>query len=507
MPLLKHFLIKHLIPPRRMGTRFTKVYTIGSSWIVLLLLIASIGMGQSSQDRPNIIFIMVDHMRPDYLIGNKTPHLTNLARNGVEFIHAYTASPLCQPSRTSIITGLYPSQTGIYGNQTGPITDDLRDHTFMNVLKENGYYTSFIGKHHYIDRYAMGINMVVSDKTEVEKYGFDHVVQVADIGEHMPNPDHSENMDDYIYYLREKGLEETYFDNIRDGIKQGIHPLKADDTEDGFIGNQAIDFIQNYEQSKPFYLGISFIGPHPPYVVPEEWIRTDRESTRPVLEGDDNANLQLKRARYTDMITLIDHYIGKIVDALKDKGVFENTTIVFTSDHGDNLGDYGIWDKRYFYENSVGVPLVLSGGQVPGRDVRIGTIRSKALVSTLDIYPTILSLAGVDIPDHIPGNDLMEVIHGDPYELRDAVYSQLGTLVMVRTARWKMVFDPEQGGAYFLFNLVNYPQEIHNLAGVAGYETVTATLTEILMSYYIGLYQSTQMKEQLRLQKVRVGQY
>src|SRR5690606_18620795 len=122
------------------------------------------------------------------------------------------------PSRTSIITGLYPSQTGIYGNQTGPVSDDLRDHTFMNVLKESGYYTSFVGKHHYIDRYAMGINMVVSDKTEVEKYGFDQVVQVADIGEHMPNQDHSENIDDYIYYLREKGLEETYFDNIRDGI-------------------------------------------------------------------------------------------------------------------------------------------------------------------------------------------------------------------------------------------------------------------------------------------------
>lgn len=474
-------------------------------FFTLLLIFTTPSNAQNKAKQPNIIFIMVDQMRPDYLIGSTNPHLTNLANSGVQFIHAYTASPLCQPSRTSIVTGLYPSQTKIYGNQTGPIDNDLRDQTFMKKLQENGYYTAFIGKHHYIDRYATGTNMVLEDEEEIQKYGFDRVIQVADIGEHIPSENKTENVDDYIYYLREKGLEKQYFDEIRNGIRDGIHPLKSEDTEDGFIGLKAVDFIENYDRSAPFYLGISFIGPHPPYVVPEEFARTASEQTRSPINAPSNPGLQKKRARYTDMITHIDHYIGKIVESLKQKGIYENTTLVFTADHGDNLGDHKIWDKRYFYESSAGVPMILSGSQIPGRDIRIGTIRSKALVSTLDIYPTILSLADIDVPDPLPGKNLLDIIKGHPGNLRDAVYSQLGTLVMVRTARWKMVFDPEQGGTYYLFNLINDPQELNNLAGVAGYEMITAELTKKLLSFYIGLDQSTQMKEQLRLQKVRVG--
>jgi choline-sulfatase len=201
----------------------------------------------------------------------------------------------------------------------------------------------------------------------------------------------------------------------------------------------------------------------------------------------------------------IDSYIGKIVDALKEKGYFENTFIIFVSDHGDNLGDYGIWDKRYFYKQSVGVPMIISGKGVAGRDVRYGSIKSKALVSTLDIYPTILSVAGIDISDSgRPGINLMDIINDKPAAFRNAVFSELGTLSMIRTARWKMVFDPEQGGVSYLFNLVSDPKEMNNLAGVSGYEAISAELTTQLLSRYITMVQSTQSKEQIRLQSVRV---
>ncbi|MDA0196095.1 MAG: sulfatase-like hydrolase/transferase [Bacteroidetes bacterium] len=462
--------------------------------------------GQDATAKPNIIFIMVDQMRPDHLIGPTTPNLSTLSEEGVRFIHNYTASPLCQPSRISIITGLYPSQTKIYGNQTGPLSDELRDNTFMNELQKAGYYTGFIGKHHYIDRYATGTNMIQADADEIKKYGFDYVVQVADIGEHIPNSNHSENVDDYIYYLRKKGLEKTYFDKITSGIRSGIHPLKSEDTEDGFIGLTARDFIDNYNKDAPFYLSVSFIGPHPPYVVPEEFISTKPEDTVAPIGSINNDATRLKRARYKDMISQLDFYVGKIVKSLKERGFSDNTVIIFTADHGDNLGDYGIWDKRYFYEQSAGVPLFISGKGIPGKDIRIGDIQSKALVSSLDIYPTIMNLAGVDISDRkLPGKNLLNIIKGNNEDLRGAVFSQLGTLVMIRTARWKMVFDPEEGGTYYLFNLINDPKELNNLAGVAGYEAITADLTKKLLSFYIGLDQSTQMKEQLRLQKVRVG--
>lgn len=452
---------------------------------------------------PNIILIQVDQMRPDHL-NNKMPVLMNLANNGVVFTHAYTASPLCQPSRTSIITGLYASQTKIYGNQTGPVSDQLRDETFMNKLQGAGYYTALIGKHHFIDRYAMGIDVVKEDSAEIKRYGINYLVQCLDVGEHIPNLDKTENIDDYIYYLKKNGLLNKYFAEVNDGIHTGHHPLKPDDSEDGFIGNQACNFITNYNRNVPFYLNVSFIGPHPPYMVAGEFKAKPEDTEAPICASSNLATSK-KRAIYEDMCTHIDSYIGKIVDALKNKGLSDNTVILFVSDHGDNLGDYGIWDKRYFYEQSVGVPMIISGKGIPGRDVRFGSIISKALVSTLDIYPTILSIAGVDISGiNRPGRNLLEIISNKPYSFRDAVYSELGTCSMIRTAKWKMVFDPEQGGVCYLFNLISDTKETNNLAGVSGYETITAELTAKLLSRYISMTQSTQSKEQIRLQKVQI---
>lgn len=488
----------HLLPSGRIMRRLLPLFCLAGTFCP--------GFHARAQElsRPNIVLILVDQMRSDYL-GPHAPALMSLANGGILFTHAYTAAPLCQPSRTSIITGLYPSQTKICGNQTGPLRDELRDSTFMNKLQAAGYYTALIGKHHYIDRYATGTNMVTSDEEEVKRYGFDHVVQCADVGEHMPNKDHTENIDDYIIYLKGKGLYKRYVDNIGKSLKEGTHPLEPDDSEDGFIGLQACAFIENYDKDQPFYLNVSFIGPHPPYAVPGE-PATRPENTEDPVAAAPSALTSKRRAIYTDMIAHIDRYVGRLVKTLKDKGLYENTVFIFTADHGDMLGDHGIWDKRFFYEQSVSVPFFISGKGIPGRDVRIGVIRSQALISSLDIYPTVLGLAGIeDNKGDRQGRDLLDIIANQEDAFRDAVYSQLGTLVMIRTANWKMVFDPEQGGACYLFNLMNDPDETNNLAGVAGYEEITAGLTAKLLSFYIRMDQFTQMKEQLRLQKVRVG--
>lgn len=457
---------------------------------------------QPVSDRPNIILIQVDQMRPDHL--RKMPELMKIANEGVVFEHAYTPAPLCQPARTCIITGKYPSQTGIYGNQTGPISDELRDDTFMNHLQKAGYFTALIGKHHYIDRYRVGIDVVKQDKPEIKRYGFDHVIQCLDVGEHMPNPDDTENKDDYIYYLKDKGLLEKYNAEIHEGIRSGIHPLEPDDSEDGFIGLQAVNFINAYDKKQAFYLNVSFIGPHPPYMVPGE-IVTDPEQTAKPKAAKDDPRTRKRRAIYMDMCAHIDHYIGLIYESLKKNGYLENTLILFVSDHGDNLGDYGIWDKRYFYEQSVSVPMVISGKGIPGRNLRFGSIVSKALVSSLDIYPTVLSAAGLDISGMArSGKNLLDIATDKPDGFRRAVYSELGTCSMIRTPKWKMVFDPQQGGVCYLYNLFTDPEELHNLAGVSGYEQISADLTEQILSRYISTFQSTQSKEQIRLQKVRI---
>lgn len=457
---------------------------------------------RQNSGKPNIVLIQVDQMRPDHL--ERMPELMKLASDGVIFEHAYTAAPLCQPSRTSIITGMYPSQTKIYGNQTGPISDDLKNETFMNYLQKAGYYTALIGKHHYIDRYAMGMDVIKEDAEELKKYGVSYLVQCLDVGEHIPNSDNTENVDDYINYLKKKGLLDKYFKEVKEGIKSGHHPLDSDDSEDGFIGLQSVSFIDSYNKSMPFYLNVSFVGPHPPYMVSGEF-KTNPEETKPPVSALPNPNTGKRRAIYSDMCLHIDEYIGKIIEALQTKGYLDNTVILFVSDHGDNLGDYGIWDKRYFYEQSVGVPMVIYGKGISGRNVRFGSLRSKALVSTLDIYTTLLSVASVDISNlNKPGKNLIGIINNQSSAFRNAVFSELGTCAMIRTANWKMVFDPEQGGVCYLFNLINDAGEKNNLAGVSGYEQVTAELTELLLAKYITNFQSTQRKEQIRLQKVRV---
>lgn len=476
-----------------------KMFFVG---IIILGISISVN-AKNNPDRPNIILIQVDQMRPDHLY--KMPELMKLANDGVIFDHAYTASPLCQPSRTSIITGSYPSRTGIYGNQTGPISEEMRDNTFMNKLQDLGYYTALIGKHHYIDRYAVGINVVEEDEEEVKKYGFNYVVQCLDIMEHFPNKDKTENIDDYIYFLKEKGLYKKYVNEYPKVAGNGLHPLDSKDTEDGYIGTKATEFILDFKKNDPFYLNVSFIGPHPPYVVPEEFKKTNPENTAEPISANPSANTSKKRATYADMCGHIDFYIKKITDALRTKGYLENTMIIFTADHGDNLGDFGIWDKRHFYEQSVGVPLIIYGKGIPGRNIRFGSIKSKALVSTLDIYPTVLAAAGGDISNiNRSGKNLFEIINEQPGAFRNAVYSELGTCSMIRNAQWKMVFDPEQGGTCNLYNLISDPLEINNLAGVSGYENITAELTSQLLSRYISSFQSTQGKEQQRLQKVRV---
>lgn len=213
--------------------------------------------------KPNIILILTDHFRPD-AVGASTPHLQRLAEEGVQFSNAYCGSPLCQPARASIITGKFPSQHGICGNQSDPIPPDLRSGTFMNQLQAAGYRSALIGKHHYLDRYGIGMD-VSDDESEIMRYGFNSVVQVVDDDENQHNDDA------YTCHLQKSGLLKQFrevFDQLAWDCKP--HPFAEEDTPDGFIGTKGVEFIEGYNYEGPFYLNLSFIGPHPPYWHPGE---------------------------------------------------------------------------------------------------------------------------------------------------------------------------------------------------------------------------------------------
>jgi len=446
-------------------------------------------------NRPNIILILTDHFRRDALRPDITPTLCGLAGGGTNFVNAYSAAPLCQPARCSIITGMHPSATGICGNQSPPINHTLRDDTFMNHLQTAGYYTAMIGKHHYIDRYGIGMD-VTADTPEIQRYGFDHVFQVNDDGENLHNDDK------YTRWLADNGKLDQF--RATDAWSTSQHPFPADETADGFIGVNGIRFVKDYKEDKPFYLNLSFIGPHPPFWHPAGFDVDLDQATEPIGVKEPG-NVRERRTHYLAKCRLIDHYVAGLLQALEEREMRQNTVIIFTSDHGDCLGDFGIWDKRFFYEASVGVPLFMCGGQVESEARQNGSRISKALVSHLDLYPTVLGLAGLEAePDRRrPGRDLLSIARGTGGG-HEHVVSELATAMMIRTGNWKLVFDPQAGGVQQLFNLVRDPDELDNLAGSAGYEAITAQLVEKLLADKIRRSQFTHVKEEQRLQRVHI---
>jgi choline-sulfatase len=447
--------------------------------------------------QPNIVLILADQLRRDALEA-WMPNLVQLAgESGTRFANAYCASPLCQPGRVSLVTGMYPSQTGVCGNQSEPVPATLRDDTFMHHLQEAGYFTALIGKHHFIDRYGIAMDLA-GDDAEIGRYGFDRVFQVAVDGQATE--------DEYSHYLREKGLHEEYWEaEHRSARACGPHPLPVGESADGFIALNGIRFIEEHARGQPFYLNLSFVGPHPPYWHPGE-LYVDPDRVPGPIGVPDTLATRERRAHYMQKCRLIDDLVARFVGALAQHGLLDNTVVIFTSDHGDNLGDFGIWDKRFFYEASAGVPMLILGRGVPRQTRGNGPRVSKLLVSHLDLYPTVLALAGVDMPRdrRRPGIDLLSQLAGSPRDRHSAVFAELATSAMIRTANWKLVFDPEQGGVQHLYNMVVDPMEQHNLAGVAGYESVTLELVQQLLASRIMRTQYTHVKEEQRLQRVCV---
>jgi arylsulfatase A-like enzyme len=324
-------------------------------------------------------------------------------------------------------------------------------------------------------------------------------MQILDDGEN------THNKDDYTAYLEEKGLYEEFMRVFPERAWQcKPHPFGDDDTVDGFIGTNAVKFINEYSQDKPFYLNVGFVGPHPPFWHPGE-LRHKPEDMADPIGAKFSESDKIMKAHFMDRCSLIDKYIGKLVSALKDKGIYENTLIVFSSDHGENAADFGIWDKRYCYEQSWGVPLIMSGSTVTGEQRRCGNRVSKSLVSHLDLYPTFLYAAGIEPPLDRQrwGRNIFRMLDDEPGSGHSEIHAQLGTVHMMRSGTWKISYDPEAGGVQFLFNLRNDPKELCNLAGVAGYESITAELLQKILDHRIRLTQFTQVKEEQRVQDAR----
>lgn len=447
---------------------------------------------------PHLLLITTDHLRRDAIGCNgsrmaRTPNIDRLAARGVSFRYAYTPAPLCMPARVSWVTGLYPHQHGICGNERPPLRPDQRARCFPHRLREAGYRTALVGKHHFFDYYAWQGFDYRSLAPELGEHGFDDVVQVTDLFESEHNDD------DFTAWMAGRGRLDAYREAVRrPGPNRHELPLDVPETPDGFIADRALEVLESHPAGQPLFLWTSFVGPHPPYRAPAEHLAR--------FEG---SGLSGNVLAYHAMVAGIDDAVGRLTECLARREMLDRTLVIFTSDHGDMLGERGIWDKRWLYDPSVTVPLVVAGPGFGRQENRQTADKGgKELVSGLDVPMTLLEAAGTLMPESPipwPGVPLQRVVRHEPGALRAAVYSEMGTAVMIRTARWKLCFDPEQGGVTALFCLATDPGEVTNLADDPAHAGVRAQLTSALLSWRIRTTAYTELKEYHRLQEVVVG--
>ena len=432
--------------------------------------------------QPNILFVMTDQQRSDTIsaLGNReirTPVLDSLVQSGTAFTNCYTPSPVCVAARSATITGVPPHLNGCASNNESP----LGMQSIMQVLQEAGYRTHGIGKMHF-------------NPQADAMWGFDS----RDISEEGARLQGSRN--DFHDYLVESGFGHVLEpQGLRSEMYYIPQPsqLPAQHHHTTWVADRAIDFLRQRESerpdvsvsTRPFFLWTSFIKPHPPFESPVPWNKLYRaadmlpprrpEGFEQLLswwnhhqnrykyrdKGYDEMLVRTMKAMYYACISFIDFNLGRILEALGDE--IENTLILYTSDHGEMLGDYGSFGKRAMLNPAAKIPLIMQAPNTANPGLRVDTP-----VSLLDVFPTFAAAAGLDIARPSPdGANLLDVEAGDTQ--REFVNSQVGEgnigLYMIAGRDLKYIYSAADNKEW-LFDLRIDPQETKNWAGNSRYE-------------------------------------
>ena len=435
--------------------------------------------------RPNIVLITADQMRADSVgyINEEviTPVLNELAEGGTVFTNSFCTSPVCTPSRASIFTGRYPMNIGPWNNGTHINEDEI---TLTDHLKKENYFNIVSGKMH-IRPQLKNFNGEYEDIEKIDRvrerdktyFGFDitHITEDDKRGE-------------YLDYLESKNYK------IKDIESEfGINPIPEELHQTYWVAQKAIDEIDNYNFDNPLFMWVSFVDPHHPFDPIKKYADMyenkvfDDSKTKYKLDiknydfltkqsekghwiGNiyphsytDEEITQIKKYYYS-MITFIDSQIGRIIDKLKEKYEFENTIIIFTSDHGEYLGDYGMLRKGpIMYDSIIKTPLLFYGKNIV-KNV------SDEIVENVDIVPTILDLIGKEIPYGIQGHSIKNILTGEDKNKKYKkgaiiTYDAHDRGVFIKTYRTKKykltIFVDEEYGEFY--DLEKDPNEINNL--------------------------------------------
>lgn len=453
--------------------------------------------------KPNILFINVDQMRSDCLsiLGHpvvETPYIDQLARAGSLFTNAYAATPSCVPARAAIMTGMSQESHGRVGYEDQIPWD--YEHTLPGELAHVGYHTQCVGKMHvYPTRNLCGFhNVRLHD-------GYMHYNRYKENTTTIASSDYT---DDYLTWLREKTSSES--DLLDLGLDcnssvtarpwhlpEAYHPTN-------WVVSESIDFLRRRDPTKPFFLKMSFVRPHPPldppqtyfdqYIneeLPEPVIGNWVDKEDPYMMGLDpltekgivpNKRLNRARAAYYALISHIDAQIGRFLIALNEYGQLENTVILFASDHGEMLGDHHRFAKGLPYEASANIPFILSDpGNLLG--MQRGSIINE-VTELRDIMPTLLEVAGASIPDSVDGKSVLPLVRGNTSEWRAYIHGEHERGVeshhYITNGAYKYIWF-SQTGEEQLFDLKQDPGELTNLALDTAFNSKLVSLQEKLI--------------------------
>jgi len=438
--------------------------------------------------KPNILLITSDQMRADAMgcSGNpdvKTPHLDRLAQSGVCFTNAFTPDPICVPARASITTGCYPHRCTGFKDNKGAIRAGFP--LLGEELNQRGYRTYALGKLHYLPYTPPGEKRTTYGIETVELAESGRIVQKYDPYGCLKG---LEDYHDYLYtvgwggYTRGHGLGNN-------DIFAAASPIPEEYYVDAWVADRTIYHLERHLEGQPdtpFFLWMSFPKPHSPYDPPRPYDSMyDPRSISPPV-GDfskiqnrgldffvreyfnhmwDKVSPEAKRvikSHYYGLVSFQDRQIGRVLDFLEAKGLREDTIIIYTADHGDMLGDFGLFFKRNFYNGSVRIPFIVS---YPRR-VAAGRI-SRELVGLQDILPTLMSLTGTPLHRPVDGEDLTPVLEGHDSSIREYYVGQCmdhpQQQYMVVDGEWKYIYH-QLGGVEELYNQLQDPHELNNLA-------------------------------------------
>ncbi len=404
--------------------------------LLLILFVCNVTSVASDQNRqPNIIVVMADDhalwATGEFSESNvaATPNLDWLAENGVNFSNAMTPAPVCSPARASFFTGLLPSQHGVHDFLDENLEFDadwLNGQTLLSQrLKDEGYRTGLFGKWH-----------ATSDSKPPQR-GFDRWLS---------------------YDVRKAGWRNQYVHSGDVLFSDDGRSYEFSGVQSHFLTEEAIRFIDE-DSDEPFYISLNYVEPHAPYEnLPPRLVEKHRDIARKFVKKGDFSDMQLRLPRaavppdhveqltqYLAAVSLVDHQIGRLLDALHGRKLFDNTILIFTSDHGLLVGQYGLYGKTNatnpvnFYEETIRIPLIVYG---PENLILSHQIR-REFVDLIDLHATILDFSsngGITVTPNGPGKSFRPLLLGNRVEnWRSVQFAERGNARMITNGKWKLV--------------------------------------------------------------------